>query len=154
MNVEVSGAGRADIDEPGLARFATGILQRESVDDDSTLSVTFIDSETIAELNAEHMSHRGPTDVLSFPIEDAAPGRPPVRSLDGPPLELGDIFICEEVVDAHATELAVPFSTELHLMVTHGVLHRLGWDHQTDAEAEGMEAREAEHLATVGLERR
>jgi probable rRNA maturation factor len=42
----------------------------------------------------------------------------------------------------------------LYLMVAHGVLHILGWDHQTDAEAEAMEEREAEHLATIGLERR
>jgi len=154
MNVEVSGASRADIDEQGLARFAASILERESVDGDSRLSVTFIDSDAIAGLNVKHMSNQGPTDVLSFPIEDATPHHPPVRNLDGPPLELGDIFMCEQVIEAHAREYAVPFSTELHLMVAHGVLHILGWDHQTEAEAEAMETREAEHLATVGLGRR
>lgn len=154
MNIEVSGSRRAEINESELAGFAASILERESVDGDSTLSVTFIDSEAIALLNAEHMSKDGPTDVLSFPIEDALPGRPPHRSVDGPPLDLGDIFICEDVVDRHATEHEVRFDTEVHLMVAHGVLHILGWDHQTEGEALAMEAREAEHMATIGLVRR
>jgi probable rRNA maturation factor len=154
MNVEVSGAGRPDVDESELSRFAASMLERELVDGDSTLSVTFIDSGSIARLNEQHMSKEGPTDVLSFPIEDAAPGRPPTRIADGPPLELGDIFICEEVVDAHASEYEVPFSEELYLMVAHGVLHILGWDHRTQTEAEAMEMREAEHLATIGQVRR
>jgi len=154
MNVEISGASRSDVDEAALARFAVSILNREAVSDDSTLSVKFLDSDSIAQLNLEHMSKEGPTDVLSFPIEDASPGSPPVRSLNGPPMDLGDIFICEEIVGAHADEYGVPFGTELHLMVTHGVLHILGWDHQTEAEAEAMETREAQHMATVGMKRR
>jgi len=154
MNVEVSGARRSDIDEAELAQFAASILDREAVARESVLSVTFLDSDSIARLNSDHMSKEGPTDVLSFPIEDASPGNPPVRTLDGPPVELGDIFICEDIVQAHANEYGVPFYNELHLMVTHGVLHILGWDHQTEAETEAMEIREAQHMATVGLERR
>lgn len=154
MNVVVSGSSREDIDELEVAGFAESILRRESVPDDSMLSVTFLGSSAIADLNIEHMSRRGPTDVLSFPIEDATPGNPPVRLVDGPPLDLGDIFLCEEVVVAHAAAYEVPFITELHLMVVHGVLHILGWDHQTEAEAEEMELREAHHLATIGFGRR
>jgi probable rRNA maturation factor len=154
MKVEVAGTSRMDVDEVALERFAAAILHEESVDDESVLSVQFIDADAIAELNSAHMAKRGPTDVLSFPIEDAAPGKPPSRDIDGPPLELGDIFICEEIVASHAEEYGVSFKAELYLMVVHGVLHILGWDHQTDAEAEAMEEREAEHLATIGLERR
>ncbi len=154
MNVEVSGASRSDVDESALAQFAASILRRESIDDESSLSIMFVDHEEITDLNVRFMSQEGPTDVLSFPIEDAAPDHPPLRSIDGPPLELGDIFICEEVVQTHASEYGVPFNSELHLMVAHGVLHILGWDHQTESEAEAMETREANHLATVGLARR
>lgn len=154
MKVEVAGTSRDDVDETALAGFVTAILDREIVDDDSVLSVNFIDSDAIAELNLEFMQKEGPTDVLSFPIEDGAPGRPPSRDPEGPPLELGDIFICEQVVAAHAQEFDVAFDAELHLMVVHGVLHILGWDHQTEADARAMEEREAEHLATIGLDRR
>lgn len=154
MKIEVSGVRRESIDESGLALFAASILERESVDRESSLSVTFVDRDAMAALNVEFMSNEGPTDVLSFPIEDASPDIPPVREDEGPPLELGDIFICEEIVETHAQEYGVPFDDELHLMVTHGVLHILGWDHQTEAETEAMETREAEHMATIGLARR
>jgi probable rRNA maturation factor len=154
MKVEVSGTRRTDVDESELVSFVAGILRHERVDDDSVLCVEFVDAAAIADLNSTYMHKPGPTDVLSFPIEDAAPGRPPSRDPDGPPLELGDIFICDEVVASHAVEYKVPFDTELHLMVVHGVLHILGWDHQTDDDAQAMEEREAEHLAAIGLERR
>lgn len=154
MKVEVAGTRRADVDESALAEFVVAILEEELVDDDCVLSVKFIDRDAIAELNVEYMSKEGPTDVLSFPIEDGAPNRPPLRDPDGPPLELGDIFICENVVASHAEEYDVTFDAELHLIVVHGVLHILGWDHHSEAEAEAMEEREAGHLATIGLERR
>lgn len=154
MNVDVSGADRPDIDEEELAAFAASILERESLDRDSNLSVIFVDDEAMSLLNARHLGGRGPTDVLSLPIEDASPGRPPMRSVGGPPIVLGDIFICVDVVEAHAHEYGVPFMQELHLMLTHGVLHLLGWDHQTLGDAEKMEDREAEHLATIGVKRR
>jgi probable rRNA maturation factor len=154
MNIVVSGTTRTDVDENEVAEFVESILRQESVADDSALSVTFIDTATMSDLNVEHMSNQGPTDVLSFPIEDAAPDRPPIGIVGGPPLDLGDIFICEDVVDAHAVEYEVPFTTELHLMVVHGVLHILGWDHHNDIEAEAMELREAQHLSTIGLTRR
>ncbi|MEE8486381.1 MAG: rRNA maturation RNase YbeY [Acidimicrobiia bacterium] len=154
MIVEVTGADRSDIDEVELAAFAASILEREFLDRESGLSVAFVDAEAISSLNAQYLGGRGPTDVLAFPIEDAAPDKPPTRRDGDSPLELGDIFICVDVVDAHAKEYGVTFTDELHLMVTHGVLHILGWDHQTGSKAEAMEVREAEHLATIGMVRR
>jgi probable rRNA maturation factor len=77
-----------------------------------------------------------------------------VRAPGGPPLDLGDIFISTDVVRQHAKEYEVEFGDELHLMVCHGVLHLLGWDHQTDDNAVAMESRESEHLASVGRSRR
>ena len=118
------------------------------------MSITFVDDAAIAALNETHLGKYGPTDVLSFPIEDASPGHPPLRTLGGPPVELGDIFIATNVVNQHAAHYEVGFMDELHLMVCHGLLHVLGWDHQTDPEAAAMEAREAQHLASVGLVRR
>ena len=154
MNVDVSGVSRTDVNGHELGEFAASILDREAVDGESVLSIAFIDEGSMTRLNAEHMGQTGSTDVLSFPIEDALPDRPPVRDPAGPPLELGDIFICGDAVEANADEHGVSFESELHLMVVHGVLHILGWDHQTEAEAEAMEQREAEHLATIGLDRR
>ncbi len=82
----------------------------------------------MAELNGEYMGKTGPTDVLSFPIEDFAGGITEPDA-EGPPLLLGDILICPAVVRANAAAAEVPFEDEMALMVVHGILHLLGNDH-------------------------
>ncbi len=154
MNVAVSPVERPDIDEPAIREYVTSILTTEGISHDASLSITFVSNEDIADLNERFMGKTGPTDVLSFPIEDASPDTPPMPAPGGPPLELGDIFICLEVVEVHADEYGVPFTDELFLMVTHGVLHILGWDHHNDADALAMESREARYLETIGRTRR
>jgi probable rRNA maturation factor len=154
MNIAVSDADRTDVDSVVLETFVEAILVAEGVENDASLAVTFANVEDISDLNERFMGRTGPTDVLSFPIEDASPGHPPRAVEGGPPLALGDIFICTDVVETHATEYGVTFDEELYLMVAHGVLHILGWDHADVREAEAMEARETIHLATVGRSRR
>ncbi len=154
MNIAVSASDGGTIEPQAIAAFVAAILTEEGVADDACLAVSFVDSSDIADLNERFMGKTGPTDVLSFPIEDALPGQPPVASKGGPPLALGDIFICTDVVEAHATEHGTTFADELYLMVVHGVLHILGWDHVDEVEAAAMEAREARHLASIGRIRR
>lgn len=154
MTVEVVESEPLEADVRALRSFAEATLEREGVAPDAHLTLTFASSATMAELNAEHMGQEGPTDVLSFPIEDAQPGRPPSPPPGGPPLDLGDVVIDASVVARHADEYGVTFDDELYLMICHGVLHILGWDHQTEDEALRMEAREAHHLATIGRIRR
>ncbi len=154
VSVSVSADDTVPIDSAAIASFATSVLEGEGLDDDSSVAISFVAPAAIADLNQEHMGKQGPTDVLSFPIEDAVPGQPPRRSPGGPPVHLGDIFIATDVVRTHAAEYQVSFESELHLMIVHGILHLLGWDHMTDEEATAMEAREGQYLATVGLERR
>ena len=69
---------------------------------------------------------------------------------DGPPLNLGDVIICPTVVASNAASAEVEFDDELALMVVHGLLHLLGYDHHEDEEAERMEARERTLLSAVG----
>ena len=159
MNVTLAGADTFDtashaIDSHGLTEFVSLILTSEGLESDTSVAIGFIADDDIAELNMRHMGKTGPTDVLSFPIEDAAPGTPPRRSQNGPPVDLGDIFISTNVVKQHADEYGVEFSDELHLMVCHGLLHLLGWNHETELEAALMERHEAELLALVGRVRR
>ena len=154
MTVSVLDASTFDVDGDAIARFAQALLAAEGVENNAVLTIRFVGDAEIAELNEEHMGRTGPTDVLSFPIEDASPGHPPVSSPGGPPLDLGDILIATNVVRQNADGFEVGFEDELHLMVCHGVLHVLGWDHMTDEEAEAMEAREAQHLSAFGMVRR
>ena len=154
MNIAVSGSERGDVDAGALALFIEAVLADEGVADDASLAVTFANVEDISDLNERFMGNVGPTDVLSFPIEDASPGHPPTTVASGPPLALGDIFICTDVVAIHATEYGVSFDEELYLMVVHGILHILGWDHVSEDDAMVMEARESMYLSTVGRRRR
>ena len=154
MTIEIMPTHPVDANTDGLADFVAATLGREGVDDDATLTITFVSPDALADLFSAHMGKSGPTAVLSIPIEDAAPGPPPVRTSGGPPLALADIVVCPEVGAANAEAYGVTFEDELHLMIGHGVLHILGWDHQTDDQAHAMEHREAEHLATIGRVRR
>jgi probable rRNA maturation factor len=111
----------------------------------------------MADLNEQFMGKKGPTDVLSFPIDaepdptgrvpDAGgtgPGEPPTPEI---PQLVGDIVICPSVAAANAVEHECSFDDEIALLIVHGVLHLRGWDHVLDEEAERMEARERELLA-------
>jgi probable rRNA maturation factor len=133
-----------------LLMLAEVVLAAEGLAEDTGVALVLIDEESMAELNETHMGREGPTDVLSFPIETAVPGAPPRPAAGGPPIELGDVFICPAVVQRNAEEREVPFDDELALMVVHGLLHLLGWDHENERDAVRMEARERQLLAQVG----
>lgn len=150
MNIIVSDEQDDPLGSPELLSLAELVLVHEGVPPDSEVSIVLIDEAAMAELNERHMGKTGPTDVLSFPIEDSAPGEPPQRLPGGPPLNLGDVFIAPAVVRRHAEDRDVAPEDEMALMVVHGLLHVLGWDHQDDGEAEAMEAREAQLLSAAG----
>ena len=141
----------APVDE--LIRLAEIVVKSEGLDDATSVAISLVDEPTIAELNESHLGMSGPTDVLSFPIEDAVPGEPPLPNPHGPPTQLGDVFIAPAVVRANAERNGGAYEDEISLMVVHGLLHLLGWDHVDDTGAEAMEKREAELLRLVGRER-
>jgi probable rRNA maturation factor len=91
------------------------------------LAIELVDAGRIAELNREHRGRDEPTDVLSFPVDEAAPA--------AGPRELGDVVICPE----HTEDLSEA--------VVHGVLHLCGYDHETDdGEMLALQARVMERL--------
>ena len=141
-------------DDPLPARdrvdLAEAVLTAEGLAAETSVSITLVDEETIAALNEAHMGKIGPTDVLSFPIEDAVPGRPPLPDAGGPSVALGDVFIAPAVVRTNAVRDGVAFDDEMALMVVHGLLHLLGWDHVDDDDAVAMEKREGELLSLTG----
>ena len=98
------------------------------------LTVAFVDEADIAELNAEHMGAVGPTDVLSFPMDD--------EPQFGVPRLLGDVVVAPEVALSQYPEHAGTYDDEIALLIVHGVLHILGHDHADPTEAERMRRRE------------
>lgn len=141
------------VDVEPLVALAELVLVEQQIPKDAEMSVLLVTAEQITQYNQRFMSKSGPTDVLSFPIVDLIPGERPRRMPNGPPTAIGDVFICPEVVQANAATSGVPFEDEMALMVVHGILHLLGFDHQADDEAEIMESREADILAKIGKTR-
>ena len=137
---------------------ARSVLEAEGIVSETEVSLLFVDAPTIASLNERFLGKAGPTDVLSFPIEDEADrsGRSPDEGGTGPGsieadtgrlLLLGDVVICPAVAARNAVEHGVTVDDELALLVVHGILHLLSMDHQVDEEAERMEQRERHLLA-------
>ena len=136
-----------------LERLAAVTLAAEGLEGDVEVAITLVDEAPMAHLNETHLGKTGPTDVLSFPLEELTPGVIAETPVGGPPQHFGDIFICPAVVADNATAAAVSFADEMALMVVHGVLHLLGYDHIVVSEAEQMEQRERDLLAAVGRTR-
>lgn len=147
------------VDTQSALTLANAVLIAEKVGEDVEVSIMFVDELTITDLNERFMGKEGPTDVLSFPIDEGPPesGRIPDSGGRGPgdtdeepeesPLLLGDVVICPSVAKKNAPEHAGTYENELALLLVHGLLHLLGMDHMEDDEAEAMEARERELLS-------
>ena len=159
MSIDIYAADEQHDESIDLERWvalANGALSDEGVRGLAEVSLIFLDEATIAALNHQFMGKDGPTDVLSFPIdnEPESTGRVPDAGGSGPgeapipeiPQLVGDIVICPAVAARNALEHECTFDDEIALLVVHGVLHLTGWDHAVDAEAERMEARERELL--------
>lgn len=105
------------------------------------ISVTFCDDAAIRALNAEWRGKDQPTNVLSFPTPGALQAKP----------LLGDVIIAYETVAREAAEQGKAMRNHAAHMVVHGFLHLIGYDHETAAEAEGMEALERKIAAALGF---
>jgi probable rRNA maturation factor len=147
-----------DVDVSRYVRLARMVLEAERVVPEVEMSLLFVDEPTIAELNERFLGYEGPTDVLSFPMEDELPpaGRQPDQGGRGPgspsdpgdpPTVLGDVVVCPSVASRQAAERGGALDDELALLVVHGVLHLLNYDHAEPAETAVMQKRERELLA-------
>lgn len=159
MTIDVFAADEQEahpIDVARWAELARRILEARGVKGETEVSLLFVDEGAIATLNEQFLAKSGPTDVLSFPIEDepGPTGRSPDLGGTGPGSSaeqgsltlLGDVVICPAVASRNAIEHGVPFEDEVALLVVHGLLHLLGMDHEDDAEAARMEALEQQLL--------
>lgn len=111
---------------------------------DAHLSVTVVDDARMAELHVQYMNVAGPTDVLSFPLEDDFASPIPL---------LGEVVVSADTAATEARERNLPWKSELLLYVIHGTLHLLGYDDHEDEERARMHARQ-EALLTAFLDRR
>lgn len=137
MGVEIANESGTVVDEPSVAAAARFAMDRMGVSPLAELSVLLVGAAEMADLHERWMDLPGPTDVMAFPMDEAAEagflasGRP-----DSPPLGpalLGDIVLCPQVASEQADAAGHSVLDELHLLTVHGVLHLLGYDHADPA---------------------
>jgi len=118
------------VDLEGLMRLARATLLGEGIAD-AELSISLVTEEEIAELHRRYLREEGPTDVLSFPLDEEA-GEDGVRIL-------GDVVIAPAVAARNNPDDP---GSELRLLLVHGILHLLGHDHTEQADRASMWARQ------------
>lgn len=154
MTVNVIDDQDRSFDRESLVSLAEMVLASEGFPSETGVDITAVTDVAIEQLHVTHMGLAGPTDVLSFPLEALTRGEVPEVGAGQAPIHLGDVVLAPDYIARQAERLDVAFADEMALMVVHGILHLMGWDHEDDAEAEQMEARERALLAKVGVDRR
>ena len=139
MVTEIPAWRAAEPRAAALARAAAkAVLQREGRPG-ASLAILLTDDERLRALNGGFRGKDAPTNVLSFPAAGPDPGG------------LGDIALAFGVCAREAAEQGKTLAAHLQHLTAHGVLHLLGYDHESDVEAEAMEAKERAILATLGV---
>jgi probable rRNA maturation factor len=146
-----------EVDVLRWVRLARMVLDEERVPEEAEMSVIFVDEQAMADLHDRFLGGSGATDVLAFPMDDdlAPGGRQPDQGGRGPgspveasdpPTVIGDVVVCPQVASRQKGERR-SIDDEVALLVVHGVLHLLNYDHAEDQESEAMRKRERELLA-------
>lgn len=136
MNIDISNESGVEIDEQDLSSLSSFILDRLQVHPGAEISVLVTDEDRMSELHVEWMDLPGPTDVLSFPMDEVRPNSWSGNPSDEAPI-LGDLVLCPSVAEAQAKVAGHSTEEELQLLTAHGILHLLGYDHaEPDEERE------------------
>lgn len=123
------------LDLAEVSELATWVLSELRVHPMAELNVLFVDEAAMEELHLQWMDLPGPTDVMSFPMDELRPAEPGQLPVEG---TLGDIVICPSVAAEQARRSGHATSEEVLLLTTHGILHLLGFDHAEEAERKEM----------------
>ena len=130
MSIDIANESGVDVDEARLVAVARFALAELRIHPLAELSVLLVDEQAMTELHERWMGEPGPTDVLSFPMDELRPPQPGAREdpADDPGL-LGDVVLCPQVAAEQAKRAGHSAQDELDLLCVHGVLHLLGYDH-------------------------
>lgn len=151
MSVLISNDANLDtlLSEDEVCAIAAHVLTAEGVERDVEISLSYVDEDEMHELNRQWRDIDRTTDVLSFECDSAFDEDIPLDEV----LELGDIILAPEVISRQAPGFGNDPADECRLMLVHGLLHLLGYDHIEDDEAEEMEAREDALLRELAVQR-
>lgn len=135
MTVDLQNESGTEADEEGLIALGRFVLAEMRIHPEAEVSILLVDEPTMAKYHEKWMGEPGPTDVLSFPMDELSPPR------DGeePPLGLlGDVVLCPAVTARQAADHGREPDAEAEYLLTHGLLHLLGFDHGTPEEKAEM----------------
>lgn len=135
MGIEVNNESGVATDEAEIAALARHVLTSLHIHPQAELSVVLVDEPAIERLHVQWMDEPGPTDVLSFPMDELRPG---TEAEETPPGLLGDVVLCPQVARRQARAAGHTMDEELLLLTAHGILHLLGYDHAGPAQEREM----------------
>lgn len=135
MTIEINNESDLKVDEARVLALASFALDQLKIHPDAELAIQFVNEDAMTTLHVQWMDEPGPTDVLSFPMDELRPGNE--TEISGPGL-LGDIVICPQVAATQATAAGHETINEILLLTTHGILHLLGFDHAEPDEEKEM----------------
>jgi probable rRNA maturation factor len=138
MNVEVNNESGVEIDAHGLMRLSRFVMSSLKLHPECELSIKLVDEDTMARYHVEFLDLPGPTDVMSWPMDELRPGPADEDDADLPLGHLGDIALCPTVAAAQGAKAGHGTWAELELLTVHGILHLLGYDHAEPAEKAEM----------------
>jgi len=133
--IEINNESAIEIDETVLQRLTDFNLAQLHVSADAEVAIVLVDEGAMEALHVQWMDEPGPTDVLSFPMDELRPG---TEERPTPPGLLGDIVLCPQVAETQAQAAGHMLMDELILLTTHGLLHLLGYDHAEPEEEREM----------------
>ena len=151
MSIDINNESAIPVDEATILRLASFALDTMHVHADAELAIVLVDEGAMEQLHVQWMDEPGPTDVLSFPMDELRPG---TEDAETPPGLLGDIVLCPQVAQAQAETAGHSTLDELLLLTTHGVLHLLGFDHAEPDEEKEMFGIQRDILVTFALQDR
>jgi len=133
--IDINNESGQQVDEKNLVKLARFALEILHIHPDAELSLTLVDEDTMAAYHEKYMQEPGPTDVLSFPMDELRPGQPGGEQPNG---VLGDIVLCPAVTERQAAETGRSATQESEYLLIHGLLHLLGFDHSEPEEKKVM----------------
>jgi probable rRNA maturation factor len=151
VSIEINNESVIPVDEAMLQRLAIYALDQLHVHPDADLSIVLVDEAAMEQLHVQWMDEPGPTDVLSFPMDELRPGTEDAISPAG---LLGDVVLCPQVATAQAETAGHSPLDEMLMLTTHGILHLLGFDHAEPAEEKEMFGLQRDILIGFTMEER
>ncbi|WP_221584277.1 rRNA maturation RNase YbeY [Microbacterium sp. G2-8] len=149
--IDINNESGLALDEDMLLRLVQHDLATLHVSPDAELAIVMVDEGAMEQLHVQWMDEPGPTDVLSFPMDELRPGS---ADLPTPPGLLGDIVVCPQVAEAQAETAGHSLMDEMCLLTTHGLLHLLGYDHAVPDEERRMFGLQRELLSSFAAAER